>query len=129
MKKMKIGDFIVIGIILVLSISIYFVTTKKTSNSSNKSVQIIVDGKIYKETPLTSEDKSFTIDTKHGHNIVKIENGYVYMYESNCKDQICIRMGKIKDVGDNIICLPNRLLIKVVADDNDNSNELDLILK
>ncbi len=129
MKKMKIGDFIVIGIILVLSLSIYFVTTKKTINSNDKSVQIIVDGKIYKEFPLTNQNKSITIDTKYGHNIVKIEDGYAYMYESNCSDKICIHMGKIKDAGDNIICLPNRVLVKIVADNDNNSNELDLILK
>lgn len=129
MKAMKIGDFVVIGIILILSLVIYFFTTKKPENSNNKIVEITVDGKIYKEFPLSKKSESINIDTKYGHNIVKVEDGLVYMYESDCKDQICVHMGKISDVGDNIICLPNRLLVKIVSDSDDDTDEMDLILK
>lgn len=129
MKAMKIGDFVVIGIILILSLVIYFFTTKKPENTNNKTVEITVDGKVYEEFPLLNKSESIVVDTKYGHNIVKVEDGFVYMYESDCSDQICVRMGKIKDVGDNIICLPNRLIVKIISDSDDNSDDMDLILK
>ena len=50
------------------------------------------------------------------------------MHESDCKDKICMKMGKISLTGDSIICLPNRLMLKIV-EDKPSDESLDMIIK
>ena len=50
------------------------------------------------------------------------------MHESDCKDMICIKMGEISLTGDSIICLPNRLMLKIV-EDKPSDESLDMIIK
>ncbi len=90
---------------------------------------ITVDGKIFKEVEL-KENTHLDIDvnTQYGNNEVHIENGEVHMHESDCKDKICMKMGKISLPGDSIICLPNRLMVKIV-EDKPSDDSLDMIIK
>lgn len=46
-------------------------------------------------------------------NIVVIEDGKAYMKSANCADGLCIKQGRIHKSGDEIICLPNRLIIRI----------------
>ena len=131
MKKLKKADILVIILIVILSFLIYFFTNKlpKEDENISKKVVITVDGKIYKEVPLTKKtDEKIDINTVYGKNEVIIEKGEVHMHESNCKDKICIKMGKISIPGDSIICLPNRVMVKIVSDKK-NHDSLDLIIK
>ncbi len=48
------------------------------------------------------------------------------MKEADCKDKYCILMGTINDPGENIVCLPNRLIVKIVSD-KPNENILDAV--
>ena len=45
-----------------------------------------------------------------------IENGMAYVTDADCPDQVCIRMGKISKTGENIVCLPHKLVIQVEGD-------------
>lgn len=126
---MKKADFFVILVILLISASISFFTVKTMheGKNENKKVLITINGNVYKEFPLTKNiDKKIHIDSKFGHNTIVINNGKVFMDESDCKDKICIKKGEISIVGDSIICLPNRLIIKIISDENPG---LDVILK
>lgn len=127
---MKKGDFLVIFLILLISGLVAFFNTKnfmEKDTSGGKKVVISVDGKVFKEVELNKNtDKIIKIDNKFGHNEIIIKNERVFMEESDCKDKICLHMGKIYRVGDTIICLPHRLLVKIVADDNKG---LDVVLK
>lgn len=129
MNKMKYGDYIVIFLIICISFSMYFLTTRKTNNIKNKAVQITINGQVYQTIDLNNNTKTIYINSEFGHNVIKLDKGIVFMFESDCNDQICVKMGKIKDVGDNIICLPNRLLVKIISNDDENSDEMDMILK
>lgn len=131
MKKLKKADILVIILIVIASFLIYFFTNKLPKEDANisKKVVITVDGKLYKEVPLTKKtEEKIDINTVYGKNEVIIEKGEVHMHESNCKDKICMKMGKISIPGDSIICLPNRVMVKIVSDKK-NHDSLDLIIK
>ena len=131
MEKIKKADIFVIFLIVIASFLIYFFTNKLPEEDANisKKVVITVDGKIFKEVPLTKDtDEKIDINTVYGKNEVIIEKGEVHMHESNCKDKICMKMGKISIPGDSIICLPNRVMVKIVSDKK-NHDSLDLIIK
>ena len=131
MNKIKKADILVVFLILITSFFIYFFTNDfpKGDENSSKKVVITVDGKIFKEISLTKNtDLDVKVDSEYGHNVIHIENGTVEMHESNCKDKICMKMGKISLTNDSIICLPNRLMVKIV-DDEPSDESLDLIIK
>jgi len=131
MKRMKKMDFLVIFILVIFSIALYFITNKNFNedDNSNKIAVITIDGKVYKEIKLTKGlDENIEIKSKYGENVITIKNDVVHMHESDCKDRICIKMGKIKTPGDSIICLPNRFMVKIISEKEDN-NDLDMILK
>ena len=131
MEKIKKADILVIILIVIASFLIYFFTNKLPKEDVNisKKVVITVDGKIYKEVPLTKNTyEKIDINTVYGKNEVIIEKGEVHMHESNCQDKICMKMGKISIHGDSIICLPNRVMVKIVSDKK-NHDSLDLIIK
>ncbi|WP_187363623.1 NusG domain II-containing protein [Peptoniphilus phoceensis] len=129
MNKIKKADILVIFIIVLTSFFIYFFTNKlpKDHKNSSKKVVITVDGKIFKEVSL-NKDTDIRINSQYGNNVVHIENGEVQMFESDCKDKICMKMGKISLNGDSIICLPNRLMVKII-DDAPDDESLDMIIK
>lgn len=61
-------------------------------------------------------DVSFRLDSGDGgYNLVRIENGTVDMTEASCPDRICVRHRPIAKAGQTIICLPNRIILKIVG--------------
>lgn len=126
---MKKGDYITIVAIVFSAISIFFITSNKfIRDSGNKEMVITIDGDTYATEKIDDKlYREFKINSKYGKNIVVLDKGFVYMEESDCKDKICIKKGKISKTGDSIICLPNRLIVKIVS--YDSTNELDSVVR
>lgn len=47
------------------------------------------------------------------YNIVVIKDGKVSVTEASCKNQVCVRHGEISRSGESIVCLPNRLVVRI----------------
>ena len=47
------------------------------------------------------------------YNIVEIKDGKVSVTEASCKNQVCVRHGAISRSGESIVCLPNRLVVRI----------------
>ena len=82
------------------------------SRSGGDTVIIEQNGDLYGKYSLF-EDRTVTIEGEHCENIVKIANGSVIMSESTCKNQVCVRHGAISSTGESIICLPNRVVVRI----------------
>lgn len=52
------------------------------------------------------------------YNVVVIKDGTVTVTEASCKNQVCVRHGAISRSGESIVCLPNRLVVRI-----DNGSE------
>ena len=55
----------------------------------------------------------------NGTNVLVIENGTAYLNYSECPDHTCERTGKIRFVGQTIVCLPNKLTITIKGNSQD----------
>lgn len=121
---MKKADFILIACVVVVAGVLLFFLYGVNSNSG-EYVQIEVDTEVY-QTVRLDEDKTIEIPSDNGGtNTLVIENGYAKMVEANCPDGICKRHKKIKKSGESIICLPHKVVVSVV---NDNNNaEIDAV--
>ncbi|MBO4217088.1 MAG: NusG domain II-containing protein [Clostridia bacterium] len=108
MEKIKTRVLVLItALLLALSALLSFVISK----SGAEYVEIYEGGALIGEYPL-SEDRTIEL----GHNTVRIENGRVYMYSADCKNRICVNTGAIDSPLYPIVCLPNRVMIRVTGD-------------
>ena len=112
MKKKKIlFDILLISVLLCLSLCLFAVTIFNREKGSTVTVEVAG-----KAVGTYSLDKDLEIEINGGtHNLV-IKDGYVYLTDADCPDKTCVKTGKISYSGQSIICLPNRVIIKIVGD-------------
>ena len=109
------ADKILIGVLLVVSLIGVILSIGVFHTTADQVAQISVDGKVVKTIPLKEGyQQEFRIGTEQ-YNIIKVENGNIRIVEANCPDQLCTRTGWISHMPQQIVCLPYRLVIKVVS--------------
>ena len=113
---MRKRDIIVIALIVAISGCIIFANRMMNSKKPSE-VEIYVDNKLYKKLPI-NEDKKIIIDRNGEKNVIYIHNHGVEMKSANCPDQVCVKTGFIKDSSRSIVCLPHKINIKIVSDEN-----------
>lgn len=66
-----------------------------------------------------SIDQEVNISDDEGHLLLVsvIKDGMIKVVSSNCADKICIDEGSIKLTGQTIVCLPNKVVIKIIGED------------
>lgn len=84
---------------------------------TNATAEIYSDGELIKTVSL-SEDTRFTVDHGDGYNVIEVQDGAVSVVEASCPDKVCIHTGAVSQGAVPIICLPNRLEVKVISTDN-----------
>ncbi|SHJ58842.1 hypothetical protein SAMN02745751_02907 [Dethiosulfatibacter aminovorans DSM 17477] len=109
-------DKILIVLILVSSVCALFFISGMAMNYDNRYVKISVDGELYKLYSLDATlEKEIIIETDKGTNVIHIEKGSVHMAESTCPDKTCIKQGSIDSPGEIIVCLPNKVIIEIIG--------------
>lgn len=85
------------------------------------AARIIRDGVLLEEINLDKVDKpySFTLEDKSGWNTVQVEQGRIRISEADCPDQVCVNQGWIADGTVPVICLPHKLVIKIINGGDD----------
>ncbi len=56
---------------------------------------------------------SITIDGKRGVNTVSVEPGRICVADADCPDKLCVKCRWISKPGQMVVCLPNRLMVKI----------------
>lgn len=118
-------DRILIIVTILFSISGIFFVKAISTNHDHMYLVIEIDGEEYKKISVdpSTPHKHISIDTDYGHSVVEIDGDTAAIVESDCRDQLCVRMGKITKVNQTSICLPNRLSIRLKS----NKSDLDVI--
>lgn len=117
-KKHRIS-IIVVASLLLLSLGtliVFSLTRVEGADVPTAAVEITVDGEVVATYSLFDNG---TYELNGGTNVIVIEGARVYMTHSDCPDHICERTGKIKYVGQSIICLPNKLSVTIVGEAED----------
>lgn len=118
MKKKDI--FLVIGIIFV--IIILFIVNNIKNNKKSEAIEIYINNKLYKSIPI-DEDEDLKIEGEFGYNYIKIHDNGVEITEASCPDKVCVESGFISKPSERIVCMPNKVVIKIKASDKVNNNE------
>lgn len=107
--KMKKGDIIILCIaVLVSGIALCFLKHEKQGDSVRVTKNgVTSEYSIYEDRTIECRGEN------NGFNVIRIENGAVFMVKANCPDQICVKKGTVCKNGEMIICLPNDIFVEV----------------
>lgn len=112
---------LIIGAVLVVAVAGLLVI--QSLREEGAQVVITWNGEV-DGTYSLDEDQTFVFEGENGgYNVVTIEDGFVFMEEANCPDQICVKHKPLNQTADPIVCLPNSLVVKVIT--NETENQLD----
>ncbi|MEW5766009.1 MAG: NusG domain II-containing protein [bacterium] len=76
--------------------------------------------------PLTGHPQKVTVAGCLGSTTLEIKNGKVRVVDSPCPQHICVKQGWKSRGGEVIVCLPNRIVVKVVGGESkDDPSTLD----
>ncbi len=78
--------------------------------NEGKDVEIYKNGELIATYPL-NENRAFEV----GNMRIEIFDGSVSVIESDCPDKLCVHAAPISASGSTIICVPNKLVIKITG--------------
>jgi hypothetical protein len=109
-KILKIGDYILTVMILVgFFVGVFSI---RSSTNEGQAVSIFVDNQERYHLRIF-EDRTIKVQGDIGETVVRIEHGKVWIESAPCPLQLCKNMGKISRPGEIIVCIPNKLLIRI----------------
>jgi len=61
--------------------------------------------------------------------LLQIKDGAICFYSSTCRDKICIHAGDLRWPGQAAACLPNKVVVRIIATKDDNSGLPDTYVR
>lgn len=123
-SKANIVVGVIVGLVLVAAIALYASMQLSGGNAAMRAVVHDGDGGVLELS--LDENQERAIATSFGTNVVVVENGAVFVREADCDNQDCVHQGKVSAPGKQIICLPHKLWIEVLADGEDGSSSMNV---
>lgn len=109
----KKADIILLIVLVVIGLlaSVYITASK----SGGDTVIIEQNGKLYGKYSLYQDAEVDVVatDSVRSDVHVSIKNGTAKVTKSGCKNQICVRHSEISSTGESIICLPNKVVVRI----------------
>lgn len=135
-KMMKVGDVIIVGLLVILSFLPLAIFANKENQLANEDhepqIVISVDGEEVHQMDFKDDHmrETYLYENDSGHeNLIVRDGDKVYIKEATCPDELCVQEGSINQVGETIVCLPHHLLVEIVSgsEEMENSNDIDLV--
>lgn len=125
-KRVGKNDIILLTVFMLVAVVIlgFFFLRK---DAKGNQVVISVDGVEFGTYDL-SQNATIDITDASGNvtNILHIEHGKAKMTEADCPDKLCMYQNAISLSGENIVCLPNKVVATVI---NETEDTFDSIAK
>ena len=113
-------DIILIMILVIIALISFAVLHYWGNGQERIAAEISVDGKPVHYVALQNmqQQKELSVQGPLGDTIVQVREGEARIIESPCPDKICVRAGWVKLAGQSAICVPNRIILRIVSEDN-----------
>jgi len=85
---------------------------------SGEWVEVTVDGRVYGVYSLAENRTEEILQEGDRVNRLVILDGKAYMESASCPDGICVAHPPVFRQGESIVCLPNRVVVSVISDDD-----------
>ena len=114
-----------IAIVLISAIVlVVFVVTHVLGASDDARSAVVRDSDGVEHVLPLSQESIQTITTSEGTNVVEVRDGRVRVAEAYCPNQDCVRQGWIDTPGEQIVCLPHKLVVEVSSQDSSSSYDV-----
>lgn len=120
---MKKQDLILIGSLLLIGIAL-LAGYRLLYHDSGGSVEITIDGELYQTLSL-SKNTTIELPAGNGSNILTIQDGVADMTDADCPDRLCVKQKAISHTGETLVCLPHKVVVKVINNTDDTETILD----
>ena len=106
-KLFRIWDVLILALVLVLvALTIYYAVSPEKGDFA----EVYLNGNKVMTIPL-SRDGEHTLE----HLTIVVRGGKLSVKDADCPDKICEKRGEIWRKGQSIVCLPNRIVIKIAG--------------
>lgn len=110
-----------IKLVFILTLFIFTFFLFKSFNNSKEKIAYVYYADELIETISLSFDGEYTVLGDNGEVVIEVSDNKIRVVEETSEKNLCSKQG----YGDVIICLPNKIVIKV----ENNDNELDGVVK
>ena len=118
------GDAVVISFVIMLAILIGVVFWMKTGTEQGNIVVVYQEGEKIQELSL-DKDTEVLIENDYTNKLI-VRDKKVAIVESDCPGMDCVHSGWISGKGRSLVCLPNRVEIRI---EGDVDSEVDFIVR
>ena len=111
------GDIILIVSLLVLCLGLFINSFGK---SENLTADIYVSGEKAHSIALSEVTESYTLNENYCQLLIE-KDGVSFVF-SDCADKLCIKKGKLKNQGDTMACVTEKVVVIIKSD---NKKQID----
>jgi len=112
---------ILLGIVAVILLAGIWVAYRHFAVRPGGVAIISVDNREVEQVPLRAGGalRRFTVRGTRGNLLVEVDGEHIRVVEAECPDKVCVGMGQKSRPGEVIVCMPNRVIIRVEEDTRD----------
>lgn len=122
-KTFKPTDIIIV--IAALAVFVPALIFRGASAKSGSNAAVFHNGE---QTALLPLDKDGVYPFEEYGVTVEIKDGKVRISDSDCPDKICEKTGFITSPIQAIVCLPNRISVRIIDEKNNTNGNIDIVL-
>lgn len=116
------GDMLAVAGVVLLAALVFTLFIPGRDVPADRA-EVYQDGRLIK-TVLLAQDQEFTVEGRYT-GIIAVRDGKIAVIRSDCPGEDCVGCGWVGSSGGSIVCLPNRLEIRVVTE----SADVDFVVK
>jgi hypothetical protein len=110
LKSLTFADRILIVFTAVVAVSSFSLIT--LFSPAGASILVEVNGlSVYKAS--LRQDSEFSVKGTRGELLLEVRDGGIRVVRADCPNRICVRTGSRSHSGDVIVCVPNKVVIRV----------------
>ena len=111
--------------VIILIVSLFVLGIFKISNKKAKEAIVYHNNDVILKIDLTDNEKrTYTVNGDNGDVVIETSDGKVKVVEEISPKHLCSIQGYISSSYESIICLPNRIVIKI-----NDKDDIDTVVK
>ena len=111
-KIVRAGD-IVVFVVLGAS-ALFMIWAGAGSPKTAANVEIVVSGEVAYRAPLGQNFRYEALGPL-GQTTVVCQDGCVWVEDSCCPNKLCAKTGKVRAMGQIIVCVPNEVVVRILG--------------
>ncbi len=118
---MRKGDAVLLAVLVVTLVGTGLFIWARPRPTGDVIAIISVDDTEFQRINLSRVKEPYTLPIRPDssrYNLVEVEPGRIRVVEANCTNQIDVKQGWISDSTRTIVCVPNRLVIRIQETSN-----------